>query len=151
MSRTADRVRFVEAIWAHWRKGAGSVPSPAELLGIERTEEADTYWHSILVSLEDDGLVRSAGGYGLNRNSYPTADGEEWIEEVLERRKNPAERRKAAARGLLHWLDVQDQGEPSWINIGPAFNVFDLMGEPLSECLSVVSHGVSVLRAGSDR
>jgi len=133
MSRTADRIRLMKAICDHWGQGAGTVPSPSDLLGIEPSEQRNTYWNSIIGSLEDEGLVRTNGGYGLTRSGFPTPAGEEWLEQILDRRESPAERRKAVMKGLLRWLDVQDRGQPSWVNIGPALSVFDLMGSQITE------------------
>jgi hypothetical protein len=59
--------------------------------------------------------------------------GLEIVEDMRRRRRNPAERRKAATRLLLHWIDLQGHGNPSWMQIFPAFNTIRFLGDPLTQ------------------
>lgn len=141
MSRNSDRIRYLEAVCDHWQTGTGTIPDVGELLGIDLDSQQQTYWRSILDGLADEGLIRTAHSLS-NAAGWPTARGDAYVEEVRTRRKDPAERRAAAAGGLLGWIDLQDQGSPSFVNIHPAFTTFDLMGDPLGE---------TEIRAAADR
>jgi len=135
VDREADTIRYLDAQYDYQHANPGTAANLIELFGGALDENDANYWRSILEILTDKGLILNACGMGGlgGLAGHLTARGLEFVEDARRRQRNPAERRKAATRLLLHWIDQQDQGNPSWMQIFPAFNAIRFLGDPLTQ------------------
>jgi len=96
----------------------GDIANIVELLGHEPDVQTENLWRGTLRALNKDGFIRLAETMGFEGTSaFITDDGRADVEARRVRRENPAQRRVAAANGLLHWLYEQDPYGESWSQI----------------------------------
>jgi hypothetical protein len=131
-NRELDRIRYLEKLYDYQQANPGLMPSVSELFEVEFDEQTDAYWRSMVRSLADEGILDNHDTFG-GANGLLNHRGEEYVEHLRAQRRNPAARRKAAAAGLLRWLDQQDPEGPSWQQIAPMVGRIYFEGEVLPE------------------
>lgn len=132
------RARYMELLHDYQRRHPNLAPSVTDLLGEPPDEHADLLWRETINGLGRDGLVQVVDAYGRgNTAALLTERGRSTLEDFWKRRRNPAERRKAAVHNLLHWLHEQDPDGTEWVQVDDVLTTSsnDFGGEPLGEAI----------------
>jgi hypothetical protein len=112
------RTRILELLYDHTPENAGELPAIVDLLGETPDSNTEDLLRGSLRALRGDGLIVLAETMGFEGTSaYLTDTGRVEVEAMRARRNDPAQRRAAAARGVLRFLYDRDQDGTGWTEV----------------------------------